>query len=88
MTNDCLCITQDPKSQTWGRTGNYITVADMDTSILQLPIQTESPIPLHSDHSQIVKFDSRNVLGYKFALEKLREFVADAPNVVSRRFRK
>jgi hypothetical protein len=46
----------------------------------------ETPIPLHSDHSKIVKFDHKSAQGYKFTLEKLREFVADAPKVVLERF--
>lgn len=46
----------------------------------------EIPIPLHADHSKIVKFESRNAQGYQFALDKLRAFVVDAPTVVSERF--
>jgi hypothetical protein len=77
---------QDPTNQSWGRTGSYITAIDTDSAALQLPSQMETRIPLHADHSKIVKFDSKNASGYKFALEKLREFVMDAPIVVEKRF--
>jgi hypothetical protein len=77
---------QDLTTQSWGRTGSYITAVDMNSAILELPSQMETPIPLHSDHSKIIKFESRNALGYKFALEKLNGFVADAPKVVLERF--
>ncbi|PMD58736.1 uncharacterized protein K444DRAFT_415699 [Hyaloscypha bicolor E] len=76
----------DLTTQSWGRTGSYITAVDMNSAILELPSQMETPIPLHSDHSKIIKFESRNALGYKFALEKLNGFVADAPKVVLERF--
>jgi hypothetical protein len=46
----------------------------------------EDKIPLHADHSQIVKFDSRNAPGYQSALDKLRQFEQDAPAVVAARF--
>jgi len=84
----CLHILQDPENQTWGRTGSYITAVNTDSAILQLPSHMESRIPLHSDHSKIVKFDSKSSLGYRSAIEKLREFAADALNVVSKRFRR
>lgn len=46
----------------------------------------ETKIPLHADHSMIVKFDNRNALGYRSALDKLKEFEKDAPRVVASRF--
>jgi hypothetical protein len=46
----------------------------------------EDKIPLHADHSTIVKFDTRYAPGYKSALEKLRQFEQDAPRVVAARF--
>jgi hypothetical protein len=69
-----------------GRTGSYITAVNMNSAILELPSQMETPIPLYSDHLKIVKFESRSALGYKSALEKLNGFVADAPKVVLERF--
>jgi hypothetical protein len=46
----------------------------------------EIKIPIDADHSQIVKFDYRDAEGYKYALEKLNGFVADALKVISERF--
>jgi hypothetical protein len=46
----------------------------------------EDKIPLHADHSTIVKFDTRYAPGYKSALDKLRQFEQDAPRVVAARF--
>jgi hypothetical protein len=46
----------------------------------------EDKVPLHADHSMIVKFDTRNAAGYRTALDKLRQFEKDAPKVVAARF--
>jgi protein SERAC1 len=58
----------------------------VDSAVLQLPDSIEAKIPLHYDHSQMVKFDNRNVEGYKSALQYLAEFEKSAPEVVSARF--
>lgn len=63
-----------------------MTAVDKDSALLQLPDTMEEKIPLHADHSQIVKFDNRNAPGYRSALDKLRQFVQDAPAVVGARF--
>jgi len=54
--------------------------------MLHLPDHIEEKIPLHVDHSHLVKFDSRSAPGYRSALEKLRQFEKDAPAVISSRF--
>jgi hypothetical protein len=59
---------------------------DVDSAVLQLPDSMETKIPLHLDHSQMVKFDNRNVEGYKSALHYLAEFEKSAPGVVFTRF--
>ena len=59
---------------------------DADTALLQLPDHIEDKVPLHADHSTIVKFDSRNAPGYRTALDKLKQFEKDAPAVVAARF--
>jgi protein SERAC1 len=46
----------------------------------------EEKIPLDSDHSMIVKFDTRSNRGYTSARDKLRLFEQDAPTVVAARF--
>lgn len=59
-----------------------------DSALLQLPDHVEDKVPLHADHSMIVKFDTRNAAGYRTALDKLRQFAKDAPPVVAARFSK
>ena len=77
---------KDSESGRWKRTGNFVTAVDTDSALLQLPDHMEVKIPLHANHSTIVKFDTRNALGYKSALDKLRQFEQDAPQVVAARF--
>jgi hypothetical protein len=48
----------------------------------------EDKVPLHADHSMMVKFDARNAAGYQTALNKLQQFAKDAPPLVTARFGK
>lgn len=70
----------------WGRTGDFITAVDTDSAFLNLPDSIEAKIPVNADHSQIVKFDSRNAEAYKTAIRYLKQFEQDAGRVVSERF--
>ena len=63
-----------------------MTTVGADSALLQLPDHVEDKVPLHADHSMVVKFDARNAAGYRTALEKLRQFSKDAPSVVAARF--
>jgi hypothetical protein len=63
-----------------------MTTVDADSALLQLPDHVEDKVPLHADHSMIVKFDMRNAVGYRTALDKLRQFSKKAPSVVAARF--
>jgi hypothetical protein len=54
--------------------------------MLELPDQMEDKIPLHTDHSRIVKFDSKNAAGYRSALDRLKIFEQEAPRIVAARF--
>jgi hypothetical protein len=65
-----------------------MTTVGADSALLQLPDHVEDKVPLHADHSMVVKFDTRNAAGYRTALEKLRQFSQDAPSVVAARFSK
>ncbi|KAJ6016427.1 hypothetical protein N7540_011018 [Penicillium herquei] len=76
----------DSESGRWKRTGDYMTTVGADSALLQLPDHVEDKVPLHADHSMVVKFDSRNAPGYRTALDKLRQFSKDAPSVVAARF--
>jgi len=70
----------------WGRTGPYITAVDSGSALLDLPDSVETKIPVNADHSQIVKFDSRNTEAYQTAMGYLKQFEQDAKRVVSDRF--
>ncbi|KAI9677233.1 MAG: hypothetical protein M1822_008182 [Bathelium mastoideum] len=76
----------DNESGSWERTGEPVTAVEVDSALLQLPDHLEEKIPLHADHSQIVKFNSRSDKGYTSALGKLKQFEQDAPSVVAARF--
>ncbi|KAL7931190.1 hypothetical protein V8C35DRAFT_323889 [Trichoderma chlorosporum] len=76
----------DSSSQRWERTGDFITKLDKDSALLQLPDLMEEKIPLHSDHSMMVKFDNRSDEGYASAMYKLQQFEKEASEVVKARF--
>ena len=63
-----------------------MTAVDTDSALLQLPDHMEHKIPLHADHSMIVRFDSKNAVGYRSALDRLKQFEQDAPGVIAARF--
>ncbi|KAJ5751290.1 hypothetical protein N7533_008318 [Penicillium manginii] len=66
--------------------GDFMTTVGADSALLQLPDHVEDKVPLHADHSMIVKFDKRDAPGYRTALDRLRDFSKDAPSVVAARF--
>ncbi|GAM42317.1 hypothetical protein TCE0_044r16183 [Talaromyces pinophilus] len=68
------------------RSKDFITTVAADSALLQLPDHVEDKVPLHADHSMMVKFDTQNAAGYRTALDKLRRFTKDAPAVVVARF--
>ncbi|EAU30101.1 predicted protein [Aspergillus terreus NIH2624] len=76
----------DSESGRWKRTGDFVTTVGADSALLQLPDHEEDKVPLHADHSMIVKFNTRNAAGYQTALDRLRQFVDAAPSVVAARF--
>ena len=79
-------LKQDHEGRQWKRTGEFIMTVEAESALLQLPDYIEDKVPLHADHSTIVKFDSRNAPGYRTALDKLKQFERDAPSVVGARF--
>jgi len=64
-----------------------MTAVDTGSALLDLPDSIEVKIPVNADHSQIVKFDSRNSEAYKTAVGYLKQFEQDAGEVISARFR-
>ncbi|KUM55983.1 hypothetical protein ACN42_g11249, partial [Penicillium freii] len=76
----------DSESGRWKRTGDFMTTVDADSALLQLPDHVEDKVPLHADHSMIVKFDKRDTAGYQTVRDRLQQFSKDAPSVVAARF--
>ncbi|KAJ5348541.1 uncharacterized protein N7506_001794 [Penicillium brevicompactum] len=76
----------DSESGRWKRTGEFMTTVDTDSALLQLPDHVEDKVPLHADHSMIVKFDKRDAAGYQTVRDRLQQFSKDAPSLVAARF--
>jgi hypothetical protein len=70
----------------WARTGDFVTTVDPGSALLQLPDYLEEKIPLHADHSAIVKFDMRAAPGYRSVADRLRQFELEAPDIIASRF--
>lgn len=77
---------QDPATGRWEMSGPYITVANKETSLLQLGYASEKPVSVDADHSQMVKFESANDRTYKNAVGRLKQFEAVAQEQVLSRF--
>jgi hypothetical protein len=65
-----------------------MTAVEADSAVLHLSDSMETKIPLDSDHSQMVKFDTKRSEGYKSTLYYISEFEKNAPAVVAARFSK
>ncbi|CAG8221500.1 unnamed protein product [Penicillium salamii] len=78
----------DSESGHWKRTGDFMTTVDTDSALLQLPDHVENKMPLHTDHSMIIKFDTRNMAKYRTTLDKLQQFSKKAPSVMAAQFNK
>jgi hypothetical protein len=63
-----------------------MTTVSADSALLQLPDHVEDKVPLHADHSMIVKFDKRDAAGYQSVRHRLQQFSKDASSVVAARF--
>ncbi|KAJ5593550.1 hypothetical protein N7537_010454 [Penicillium hordei] len=85
-TEQTTQLVLDSESGRWKRTGDFVTTVGTDSALLQLPDHVEDKVPLHADHSMVVKFDTRNAAGYRTAVDKLRQFSKDALSVVAARF--
>jgi hypothetical protein len=80
-------LRQNSERQAWERTGDLITAVTQESALLQLPDSVEEKIPQNgSDHSTIVKFDSKQHAGYTSARDRLKKFEKNAPSVVAARF--
>ncbi|KAJ5745112.1 hypothetical protein N7520_010294 [Penicillium odoratum] len=76
----------DSESGRWKRTGEFMTTVGVDSALLQLPDHIDNKVPLHADHSMLVKFDTPYVAGYRTVRDRLLQFSKDAPPVVAARF--
>lgn len=64
----------------------YLVTEKSATSTGLTATAEEYNIPLNTDHSGLVKYESRNQEEYSIVKEKLKIFVADAKREVGRRF--
>jgi hypothetical protein len=48
---------------------------------LSTAVRYPAAVPLHADHSMVVKFDTRNAAGYRTAVDKLRQFLKEEPSL-------
>ncbi|KAF2185415.1 hypothetical protein K469DRAFT_687780 [Zopfia rhizophila CBS 207.26] len=80
-------ILEDEKEKRWVRNGPPFTPVESKSALLELPDSIEQKIKLDTDHSTIVKFDSKYGRGSTSARNKLQQFQKDAPSVVENRFR-
>ncbi|KAK2596195.1 hypothetical protein QQS21_006400 [Conoideocrella luteorostrata] len=78
----------DEETKRWKRTGGFVTTVNSESALLHLPDSVEDKLPVDSDRSMIVKFNTRNNRAYTIARDKLQQFERDAPDVVQPRFRK
>lgn len=80
------CCQQNPATDGWERSGPFITVANKDTSLLQLDDISEEKVSVDADHSKMVKFESKNDPAYETAVTYLEKFEAVAEKEVLSRF--
>ncbi|OJD33149.1 inversin o89019 [Diplodia corticola] len=78
-------LTNDNAAGRWQRTGSFATAVGPDSALLNLPDHMEEKIPLSSDHSMMVKFDSKDNKGYQIAISRLRKFAEEASSTVATR---
>ncbi|RDW85279.1 hypothetical protein BP6252_02869 [Coleophoma cylindrospora] len=79
-------LEKNPETQSWARTGSFMTAVEAGSALLELPDSMEIKCAVNADHSHMVKFDSRTSETYRQALGYLTEFQANAGRVVSQRF--
>ena len=66
-------------------TDNFYLSLEERNAILDLP-HTETLIPIHRNHSDIVKFDDEYETGYSSVSCYLKEFLSGAPQATAQRF--
>ncbi|KAH8719384.1 hypothetical protein GQ44DRAFT_623397 [Phaeosphaeriaceae sp. PMI808] len=74
------------ESGEWRRAGQPVLQVSEVSATLQFPGFRERKIPVNANHTNMVKFGSRVNPTYTTVLRMLREFVRDAPKIVSRRY--
>ncbi|CAG9999233.1 unnamed protein product [Clonostachys byssicola] len=72
----------------WSRTGRRCLMVTEQSAASTGIVATagEDKIPINADHSGLVKFGSRNDVGYLVVQERLRELVEETKQKVSQRF--
>jgi hypothetical protein len=87
LWNIPLKLPQDPRTGEWKR-GNdeFSTAVDEESALLQFPDTMEVKIPVDADHSNMVKFDSKNNQTYSSAVGHLKDVISNTRGTVNGRF--
>ncbi|KAF8248686.1 hypothetical protein K440DRAFT_660729 [Wilcoxina mikolae CBS 423.85] len=79
-------VSKDPETQTWRRgSENFTTSVDEESALLQFPDNIEVKIPVNANHSDMVKFDSRENPIYSSVVKRLKELGSKGAEVVHSR---
>ncbi|KAI9737021.1 MAG: hypothetical protein M1834_000610 [Cirrosporium novae-zelandiae] len=71
----------------WTRTGpDMLMVTTESARRTGLPMEFEGHIPLHKNHSGLVKFESKHDSNYKIVRANIQEVIEDAPRAIMERF--
>jgi hypothetical protein len=80
-------LEQNAETKEWARTGPYVTAVKSESALLELPDHAETKVKVDADHSQMVKFESKEDAPYPIVLSHLRKFEEEARTIVVSRFR-
>ncbi|KAL7268500.1 hypothetical protein RUND412_008873 [Rhizina undulata] len=67
------------------RSGDFKSTVDTDSALLHLPKDLEDPIPVNSDHTNIVKFDNRRDTTYGDVVHRIQKYLKTGPSHVKER---
>ena len=80
-------LSKRSKDGTWTKSGpKKLMVTEESATRTGLPDTFHQHIPLHADHSGLVRFESPSDGGYEIVMQKIKKYVAEAPEAVSKRF--
>jgi hypothetical protein len=80
-------LSQQKTDGTLTRSGpKQLLVTEESATRTGLPDLFHQHIPLDTDHSGLVKFESRSHGSYEIVMQKIKKYVAEAPEAISKRF--